>query len=67
MSSHPPGRLGGGPHNGAGSGTEGAGLGAGQAGLSPQGRGAGFGGPPSRPPEGARQALGLLRRECADA
>lgn len=60
MSSHPPGRLGGGAQSGAGSGTEGAGL-------SPQGWGAGFGGPPSRPPGGARQALGLLRRECADA
>lgn len=68
MSSHPPGRLGAGPRAGRGREPRGRGWAQGKAGLSPQGPGAGFGGgPPSRPPGGARQALGLLRRECADA
>lgn len=67
MSSHPPGRLGGGAQSGAGSGTEGAGLGAGQGGALTAGPGRGVWGPPSRPPGGLRQALRLLRRECADA
>lgn len=55
MSSHPPGRLGGGAQSGAGSGAEGAGLGTGLGGLSPQGEARGFGGT-ALPTPGGRAA-----------
>lgn len=55
MSSHPPGRLGGGAQSGAGSGAEGAGLGTGLGGLSPQGEARGLGGT-ALPTPGGRAA-----------
>lgn len=61
MSSHPPGRLGGGAQSGAGSGAEGAGLGTGLGGPVTAGRGAGFGG--DRPPN-PRGACSRLWDSC---
>lgn len=58
MSSHPPGRLGGGAQSGAGSGTEGAGLGAGLGGAVTPGPGRGVWGTALPTPEGRAAGAG---------